>query len=333
MFNILSIIKKNIPKLIKLLPLLSFVAAFLLLYYLYPTDFEKTWKGRTFYIFFLWLISLETILNWEKLQLNKISTIRSLRAIALVIALFSPTIYVVAANYWGLNNLIVNLSAQNSVYWASVMPLSIEYLVFTLLFIVMVLLEYGTSGLKDLSVSAFFLGTIGVIYTIDNIYPQGSFTPFQMIVPTTAMLAANVLNLMGYHTYWLEPIGGMPRFIAWDSLGRTSPPFAIAWPCSGVESLLIYAVTIALFLKGSVISWKLRVVYFVIGAVVTYFINVLRIATIYIISINGGDFMHFHDYYGSLYSITWIVSYPMIIIGSQILWNKIRSRKPNACSS
>jgi exosortase/archaeosortase family protein len=64
-----------------------------------------------------------------------------------------------------------------------------------------------------------------------------------------------------------------------------------------------------------------------LGVVVTYFINVLRIVTIFVIGINGGDRMAFHDIYGQLYSITWIVSYPLLIMGSQMLWAKIKNRK------
>ena len=38
---------------------------------------------------------------------------------------------------------------------------------------------------------------MGIIYTIDNVFPNGEFTPFQMLVPTTASLASKILNWMG----------------------------------------------------------------------------------------------------------------------------------------
>ncbi|MEM3715236.1 MAG: exosortase/archaeosortase family protein, partial [Nitrososphaeria archaeon] len=98
-----------------------------------------------------------------------------------------------------------------------------------------------------------------------------------------------------------------------------------------IDSLIIYSVTILLFLKDSVISWKQRTAYFLIGAAITYFINILRIATIFIIAIDYGatspQVQQFHNYYGPLYSITWITAYPLIIIGTQALWRKIKSRK------
>ncbi len=310
--NITQVFKKNTDNLIKLLTLLSFIIPFLVLYFLYPYSFEATWKGRTYYLFFLWLFFLEMILSWEQLQTKKWK-LKSIRTVALIIALLLPSIYVVAANYFGLNTMIVNLAVQYNVPLADWMPLATEYLVFTALFASIILLAYGIHGLIDFAISAFFLGIIGVIYTIDNLYPEGSFTPFQFLVPTTARLAATVLNLLGYQTHWFGIYGGMPTFIAWDSQGRYSLPFSIAWPCSGIESLVIYTVIMLLFLKKSNISWIRRIIYFVIGAIVTYFINILRIVTIYVISINAGNIWRFHDYYGQLYSIAWIISYPLLI--------------------
>jgi hypothetical protein len=193
-------VRKNFTVLRKIVPILSFIIPFLILYSLYPKTFEATWKGRTYYLFFLWLISLELILCWEKLQTSEVYKLMSIRTVASIKALLLPTIYVIVANYYGLNDIIVDLSEQNNVYWVNAMPISIEYLVFTMLFALMILLENGVKGLSDFSISTLFLGTIGFIYTIDSIYLFGTFAPFQIFVPIIAMLAANVLNLMRYQT-------------------------------------------------------------------------------------------------------------------------------------
>lgn len=337
--NIIQIFKKNINILIKILPLISFIVPFLILYSLYPESFETTWKGRTFYIFFLWLVCLEMILNWEKFEINRITKVRSVRTVGFVIALTLPTIYVLVANYWGLNAIILDLAEKNNVYWANWMPLSTEYLVFTVLFGLIILLAYKINGLINFSVSMFFLGTIGAIYMIDTYYPWGRFTPFQMFVPTTATLAANILNLMGYKTSISfisnhPEYGTLPYLEVSDAQGKTTG-FGIGWPCSGVESLLIYTVTILLFLKKTDIPWVHKIIYFVIGAIVTYFINALRIATIFVIALGtGGGYtpqaQRFHDYYGQLYSITWIMAYLLIIIGSRALWGKIKDWRTGA---
>lgn len=318
--NTIQIFKKNFSVFKKFLPILPFIVSFLVLYSLYPESFEATWKGRTFYLLFLWLVSIEMVFDC-KLGTDKMNKPGSIRTVAFITTLLLPMIYVVVANYCGLNDIIADLAEKNNVYWAEWMSLSTEYLIFAVFLGLIVLAYGGINGLMDFSVSVFFLGAIGVIYTIDNLYPYGRFTPFQIFVPTTAMLAANVLNFMGYQTRFLSPVEDAPFLVVWNSTG--SAGFGIAWPCSGVESLLIYAVTILLFLKKTAVPWSQRMIYFLIGAIATYSINVLRIVTFFVVAINEGNYMRFHEYYGQLYSITWIVSYILIIIGSRSLWRKI----------
>jgi thaumarchaeosortase len=323
---ILSLIRKYENTLLKLLPLLAFAVPLLWLYLLHPASFELMWKGRTFQLFFIWLIALELILSWEAIQPRRIAKPFSARNIAFVTALLLPTVYVALSNYLGLNVAIADAARQSGVTWADSMPLSTEYLVFTVLFCLMVFLQFGKKGLMDFSVPVFFLGAVGALYTIDNVYPYGQFTPFQLLVPTTAMLAAAVLNAMGYQTS-LATAGSMPRLTATDPANplRTAT-FDIAWPCAGIESLLIFTVVALLFLKRMPISLKAKIGYFAIGAAVTYLINILRIVAIFTIGMNGGDVQTFHFYYGPLYSIAWIVAYPLIILLSQSLWRKITSK-------
>ncbi len=332
MSHIIQKVEENIHIPEKLLPIISFIIPFLIIYRLDPDSFQKTYQGRTFYIFFLWLVSLEIMLNWEKIRKKQIRTLKPIRTISLIISLLLPTIYVVVANYCGLNAIIVETAKQNNVPLAHLVPLSTEYLVFVALFALIILLAYGNKRLLDFAIPMFFLVSIGVIYTIDDLYPYGWFTPFQTLVPATATLTANVLNLMGYEPSMLSirdpDHGDLIRMTVCDTKNPLkSATLDIAWPCAGVESLIIYTVTIPLFFKKTAIPWKHRLVYFVIGAAITYVINILRVVTIFLIAVNGGDFWPFHNYYGWLYSTTWIISYPLIIIGSRILWRKIRNWK------
>jgi exosortase/archaeosortase family protein len=333
--NVVRMIRRNITVnlLIKFLPFFSFIVPIITLYFLYPKSFEGDpawegyWQGRFLYLFFLWLAFLELILNWEKLT-NKINRLKSIRTIGFTVALLLPMIYVIAGNFWGMNTIIANIAMSNNIPHANLMPLASEYFVFSIFFTFTILLMYGINHLGDFSISGLFLGLIGILYTIDNLYPTGQFTPFQILVPTTASLAANLLRFMGYQTRWIGVSGGMPTFQIWDSLGRPSAAFSIAWPCAGIESLLLYTVTILLFLKKFVVSWWQKTAYFIVGAIITYFINILRIATIFIVSIpywsTTSAWLQFHNIYGPLYSITWITSYPLIIIGIQAAWRVIR---------
>jgi exosortase/archaeosortase family protein len=341
--NVTEAIKRNVHIIIMLLPIMAFVPALLILYSLHAWTFEQTYHGRTFLLFFLWLAALEIILSWEKLRKNMVIRLRSMRTLLFVIAILLPTGYVVAANYYGINTMIhdltshyissITISPNPYVDWqqkeiiAGQMPISIEYLVFAVLFCLIILVTYGINILTDFSISTTFLGAIGLLFMMDQLYPQ-KLTPLQIFVPATATLAANVLSLMGYQTT-LYFGSSMPHLTAKNASGSFSAN--IDWACAGVESLLIYTLTILLFLKRTAIPWKHRIVYFAIGAAVTYFINSLRIATLFILGMEYGgssvEFQRFHNYYGMLYSITWIVCYPLIIIGSLALWGKIRNWK------
>jgi len=286
------------------------------------------WKGRTFQLFFVWLILLELILGWESLQNNRVEKVFSRRSVFLIITLLLPTIYVVASSYFGLNAVIADSARQSGIYWWTDMPIAVEYLVFAGLFCLLSVVIYGAKGLKNYSIPILFSALIGAVFVIDNVYPFDQFTPFQFLVPATTSLAANTLNFMGYHTTLDLSRGNFP------ALGVTDPSnplktvaFGVAWPCAGIESLLIYTVTILLFLKRMPIAWQARIGYFALGAAVTYIINVLRIVSIFVFALNGGDATLFHSTYGPLYPIAWIASYPLIIIGSQSIWRKLANRK------
>ena len=331
MQKVQSFLKEHKSTLLRLLPLLAFTVPFLWLYLLYPASFELMWKGRTFQLFFVWLIALELILDWEKLQTSKINKLFSARTVALIAILALPTIYVGISNCWGLNAVITDVARLSGVQWWDQMALATEYLVFSIFYCLMVFLLFGAKGLKTFSVPLFFLLAVGTLYTIDNLYPYGQFTLFQFLVPTTTTLASAVLNIMGYNTILTTETdsirGSLPVLTATDPNNPLrSATFGVAWPCAGIESLLIFTVVVLLFLKRMPISWKAKIGYFAVGAAVTYIINILRIVALFMIGMNRQDVTSFHFYYGPLYSIAWIVAYPLIILGSQSLWRK---RKKN----
>jgi exosortase/archaeosortase family protein len=102
--------------------------------------------------------------------------------------------------------------------------------------------------------------------------------------------------------------------------------FGIGWACAGVESLLIFAVITLLFLKRMPLSWQAKVGYLAFGLAITYLINVLRVVSLFLFVLGGGDVNLFHQTYGPLYPIAWIVLYPLVILGTQSLWHRIMSR-------
>ena len=290
-------------------------------------SFELMWKGRTFMVFFIWLILLEFILGWEKFQ-NNLQNKSRLAAYVLVILL--PTLYVIAEYYLGLNSAIVGLSQSSGVAWADSMPLAIEYLVFSLFFLLSTYLGFGKKGLTGFALPALFAALVGLLYTIDNVFPYGEFTPFALLVPTTASLAGALLGWMGNTVVpGTDALTGMPTLYVLGPEG--SATFAIAWPCAGIESLLIFTAVALLFLKQMSVSWKAKLGFFAVGAAVTYFINLVRISMIFTLGMQYGtnsvEVSDFHFYYGPLYAMTWIVTYPIILLVAIAIWNHFKRSK------
>jgi exosortase/archaeosortase family protein len=274
---------------------------------------------------------MQLILDWDRYHFAENMRFSKPRLFAFCAFVFLPTLYVILSNFLGLNSAIFDFAVQRGIvfpgesdpyFWARLMPLSTEYLVFTVLFAAILLSVWGRRGLIDFSPSIGLIGAVGIIYTIDNIFPNGEFTPFQFFVPATATLASFILSFMGYRVS-LSTAQSMPKLVAFNQNGVFGAN--IAWPCSGVESFVIYTIVAILFLKITGYSWKEKLAYFGIGAIVTYLINILRIASIYVIGVNsdGVTVMRFHDYYAQLLSILWIAVYPLLIIGTKILFEKM----------
>ena len=175
--------------------LLSIAIPLALLYYLYAPSFDKTFNGRAYYLFFVWLVVLEFVLDWNKYG-SKTSNAPVKSMFAFGLALTLPTCYVIVSNFFGFNAVIIEMFRPFGVsgLWLDNTPLAMEFLVFTVLFAFIFLFAYKLKGLADFSLSIALLGVVGAIHTINILYPYGGFTPFQILVPTTARLSADLLN-------------------------------------------------------------------------------------------------------------------------------------------
>ena len=306
--------------------------------------FELTWKGRMFLLVFLWLLLIESAIDWRKFVDEKPKNRKIM--LASLVCVIIPTIYILATNFLGLDLSILKIGHYvfgiRSVSGTNVpedflhlaWPLSCEYIVFTVFFISAVLLAYKTKGLKALSISFALLGGIGIAYLFDTIYPFGVFRPLQAFALPTSATAAALFDLLGYGVRLVFPAPAYPNEPSLPSLtvimeGKTAGA-NIAWACAGVQSLLLYALIILVFFKkAEIISAFRKVIYFIIGLFGTFFVNVLRVMSILIIMLNSGSDagMIFHNTYGEIYSVIWIFLYILLIacIERFMLVDRIRS--------
>jgi thaumarchaeosortase len=291
--------------------------------------FDYTWKGRMFLLFFLWLFVLE-YLSTLKLSKKDLETKPKshFKVLAIFICALIPLIYIFSVNFLGLNQTVINIGEMlrgeywrtHSTYWRLILegdwPITVEYFVFTFSFLATTVLAYGKDGLKKFSITLALIAGISVIYLIDVLYPYGVFKPLQMLALPTAACAAALLDLLGYaFTLSFSPgLDSMP--IIRTQSGGQMVSIGIAWPCAGVHSLFLYTIIILLLFKKSNISSFRKLLYFIVGAIGTYLVNVLRIIVYFLIRVNEGltAAQTFHNVYGDLLFIVWILLYILLIV-------------------
>ena len=289
--------------------------------------FELTWKGRMFLLIFLWIIVIESAMDWKTFVDEKPKN-RYIIIASLICALI-PTIYVLATNFFGLDLTILQIgrdvfgirsvTAENRPWdflylqW----PISCEYIVFAVFFLSAIILAYKTKGLKALSISFALLGGIGVAYMLDTIYPFGIFRPLQSFALPTAAVTAALFDLLGYGVRLTFPVYALDSYMPALTVtaGTKSTTASIAWACAGVQSLLLYVLIILVFFKKSDISAFRKLAYFIIGLFGTFFVNVLRVFSIFVIALEQGREAGttFHNTYGEIYSVIWILLYILLI--------------------
>jgi thaumarchaeosortase len=307
--------------LINVFLLAAFVVPVLTLCFFDASSFDYMWKGRAPYLLFLWLFFLEMFLGWKELEEKRVFP-WSKRVLAAAVGFLLPSLYVLSMFVFGLRQEIlkwgttigVPSSRYGSWFLEFSWPLSVEFIVITIFFIVSVYLVYGLRGLKNFCISSFFIGAIGVFYMIDTFFPYGTFTVLQSFVPLTVSAAANVLNSLGCGTqiFSAGDDGLGLRVMAASGKNFTA---TVSWPCAGIQSLFIYSFLILLFLRGNNISLRKRIVYFVVGAFGTLLINIIRIVTILIAGLSGGGDIatRFHEFYGEFFFIAWILIYISLV--------------------
>ena len=312
----------------------SFIVPLLILYIFDAGSFEYLWKGRAPYLLFLWLLFLEVILGWKKLK-EKQNAFLNRRTLLAAVILILPTVYAVGLSYFGLMAGITELGTalglpvQGTDEWflTHSWPFSFEYILFTAFFVASIWLLYGIRGLKSFAVSSVFIGGVGVFYMIDTFYPYGTFTILQSLVPITVYGAASILGLLGYDTRLypgMDDTLGLSAAKAGDSYSAY-----VSWSCAGSHSLFLYSFMIMLFLRGTSISRMRKIIYVAVGAVGTYFVNILRIVTIYVAGVQSGDLAKtFHEFYGEFFFIAWMFIYLSLIFLSETrLIGKISSMR------
>jgi thaumarchaeosortase len=314
----------------------AFIVPIVIIYISDAGSFDYLWKGRAPYLLFFWLLLLEFFLGWKKLNVDNL-IFWNKKTIFSTLVLFFPIFYAIGLKF-GLYDGILELGRLVGVpfeqfgewYLTHSWPFSFEYILFAIFFVVTIWMLYGKQGLKVFTVSEFFIFGVGIFYMIDTFYPYGTFTILQSFVPITVSVVSFILNVFGYRTSTF--LGGE------DGLGLTvsgtssSYSAIVSWSCAGSHSLFLYSFMIMLFLRGTNISRTRKISYVIIGAIGTFFVNILRILAILLAGVNSGASLAatFHEFYGEFFFITWMFIYLTVIY---LLETKIFNNKKSVISN
>jgi thaumarchaeosortase len=100
------------------------------------------------------------------------------------------------------------------------------------------------------------------------------------------------------------------------STGADTAGASIAWPCAWVHSSLLFTLITLVFFKKTTMQRERKTIFFLMAAAGTYLTTILRIASFFTISIRYGSEagIIFHNSYGELYFIAWMLIYFAIIV-------------------
>jgi thaumarchaeosortase len=157
---------------------------------------------------------------------------------------------------------------------------------------------------------------------MDAYFPEDSLAFLQVWVYLIWNVVVFLLSLMGFHID-INPIATKVnppslllqgnRLYLWGYKGFIA--LAIYWPSSGVVSMIVYSLVIMVLMVKLEAPRKRKVAYAAIGAVGTYFVNVIRITSIVLyVTYVSLDFEAFHESIGEVLFIIWILVYLLAVI-------------------
>jgi thaumarchaeosortase len=200
--------------------------------------------------------------------------------------------------------------------------LAMDFVLYALYCLMATALLYSVRSIRLMTLPVIYLVGLGILDTMDAYFPENSLAFLQVWVYLIWNVVVFLLSLIGFHTNVDPAIAplNVPSLILrgnqlflWGYKGYVG--LAIYWPSSGVVSMIIYSLVIVVLMVKLDAPRTRKVIYAVIGAVGTYFVNVIRITLIVIyITYVSSSFEAFHASIGEVLFIAWIFIYLLAVI-------------------
>ncbi|HEY4672964.1 MAG TPA: thaumarchaeosortase [Nitrososphaerales archaeon] len=277
-------------------------------------------QGRGGFLFAIFFLILE-FLDSKGWFVNQTSSSKIIASIALSLAIST---YFVGAEF-SLHTAIENFGRALNVPLVFSWIWLWDYIVFFVFLILLIPTVFGLKAIRLLPSANVYLLGMALILTLDAFFPFDTLGPLQAIVPiilqsVSAMIVAFNLGSVAVsnNTMVLDGIHG-------------TFSISVFWPSAGVHSIMIYSLIMFLFLIKIKTTNKRRTVYFAVGAVGTFLVNILRIFSlasyVLLVSADRARFEEFHAVAGEILFLPWVLAF-LFIVGKveSAIYNKQMAR-------
>jgi len=309
------------------LPLVVLLAPVVWLIVIDPGSFSLIWFwgrqiGRAGFAFIFFLVAWDWHDSRRKLKATRT---RWRQALALIV------LSLVLVYYW---ERVVNSAWTDylRVYVTSRMgvsqesPLSFllaaDFVVYALYFIVITAVLYSPSAASLLITPVIYALGSGILDMMDAFFPEDSLAFLQVWVYVIWNVVIFILSVLGFHNAVKTPFGPIPpptvllegnHLYLWGLKGFIT--LTIFWQSSGVVSMIVYSLVIAVLMVKLEAPRKRKAAYAIVGALGTYLVNVARITMIVLyVTYISLDVEAFHESIGEILFICWIFAYLLVVI-------------------
>jgi len=200
--------------------------------------------------------------------------------------------------------------------------LAMDYLTYALYCVLATLILYSSRSVLLMATPVIYTIGSAILDLMDAFFPENSLAFLQVWVYLIWNVVVFILGLTGFHTN-TAPLKGPinppslllqgNQLYLWGFKGFMG--LAIYWPSSGVVSMVVYSLVILVLMVKLDASRTRKIIYAVIGAAGTYFVNVIRITLIVLyVTYISLDVEAFHASIGEVLFIAWIFIYLLLVI-------------------
>ena len=183
-----------------------------------------------------------------------------------------------------------------------------DYILYALYVLTIVALYFGIRRLRYFPTPMVFLLGMAFILLLDATFPYGSIESLQILMLPILAVTVFLLSAVGVRV----DLVGAENLAVWGQKGFLL--INMYWQCAGILSMTIYLLVIIILMVKLETSVTRKLIYTAVGAVGTFFVNIIRIfLIIYYGAFIDVNLRMFHESIGEVLFTIWIVVYLLAV--------------------